>query len=229
MLPILLPARAYGSILYGLRLSFSGFGISCRGEGSAGRAVHASHVPRKTYPASLRRWRPSLVCRPKSLALSLTACALQDSTMPEPLPPAICYAIDTAAIDGNHRQQSTTRRHYLCGTAAKWRTKAVAVVIGRFCCRYCCLLGLMVRYSTGYGFRFRASGFRAAARVRQAGRFTRHTFRVKPTLPACAGGDPRLFAARNPLPYHLPPAPYKIRPCPSHCRLLYATQSTRRQ
>lgn len=54
---------------------------------------------------------------------------LQDSPPHEPLPPAICFAIDTAATNGNHRQQSPSRRHCLCGTAAKWRVKAVAVGI----------------------------------------------------------------------------------------------------
>ena len=52
MLPILLPARAFGSILYGLRLRLSVFGLLGSGEGSAGRAVHASLVPLNlTLPA----------------------------------------------------------------------------------------------------------------------------------------------------------------------------------
>ena len=117
MLPILLPARDVGSILYGLRLRLSVFGLLGSGEGSAGRAVHASHVPRKpTLPAcDLRCATATLAVAPLSPSTyRLFACALRYSTLPEPLPPAICYAIDTAAIDGNHRQQSTTRRHCLC-------------------------------------------------------------------------------------------------------------------
>lgn len=117
MLPILLPARAVGSILYGLRLRLSVFGLLGSGEGSAGRAVHASLVPRKpTLPAyDLHGVTATLAIAPLSPSTCrLFACALHDSTLPEPLPPAICYAIDTAAIDGNHRQQSTTRRDYLC-------------------------------------------------------------------------------------------------------------------
>lgn len=102
-----------GSILYGLRLRLSVFGLLGSGEGSAGRAVHASHVPRKpTLPACAVA---TLAVAPLSPSTCrLFACALQDSTLPEPLPPAICYAIDTAATNGNHRQQSTTRRHCLC-------------------------------------------------------------------------------------------------------------------
>lgn len=132
MLPILLPARAFGSILYGLRLRLSVFGLLGSGEGSAGRAVRASLVPRKpTLPAyDLRCATATLAVAPLSPSTyRLFAYALQVSTLPEPLPPAICYAIDTAAIDGNHRQQSPSRRGYLCGTAAKWRGKAVAVGI----------------------------------------------------------------------------------------------------
>ena len=65
----------------------------------------------------------------------------------------------------------------------------------------------MVRYSTGYGFRFRASGFRAAARVRQAGRFTRHTFRVN--LPC----QPAPVATLACLPPEIPcPITYRLRP-----------------
>lgn len=75
MLPILLPARAVGSILCGLRLRLSVFGLLGSGEGSAGRAVHASHVTRKppcqpTTSAVLRR--PSLLhpFRPRPIAFS---------------------------------------------------------------------------------------------------------------------------------------------------------------
>ena len=121
MLPILLPARAVGSILCGLRLRLSVFGLLGSGEGSAGRAVHASHVTRKpTLPAyDLRCATATLAVAPLSPSTyRLFACALQETTLPEPLPPAICYAIDTAATNGNHRQQSTTRRDCLCGTAA---------------------------------------------------------------------------------------------------------------
>ena len=128
MLPILLPARAFGSIFsgYGYGFRFSG----CRG---AARVRQAGRFTRHSF-------RVNLPCQPAPLATlavaplspstyRLIACALQVSTLPEPLPPDICYAIDTAAIDGNHGQQSTTRRHCLCGTAAKWRAKAVAVGI----------------------------------------------------------------------------------------------------
>ena len=120
-LPILLPARAFGSILYGLRLRLSVFGLLGSGEGSAGRAVRASHVPRKpTLPAcDLRCATATLAVAPLSPSTyRLFACALRYTTLPEPLPTAICYAIDTAAIDGNHRLQSPSRRHCLCGSAA---------------------------------------------------------------------------------------------------------------
>lgn len=79
----------------------------------------------------------------------------------------------------------------------------------------------MVRYSTGYGYGFRFSGCRGAARVRQAGRFTRHSFRVnlpcQPTTFAVLR-RPSLLHPFRPRPFAFSPAPYKIRPCPSRCR-----------
>lgn len=109
------------SCLLGLSVRFStgyGYGFRFSGYWGAARVRQAGRFTRHTF-------RVNLPCQPAPLAtlaiaplspstFRLFACALQDSTLPEPLPPAICYAIATAAIDGNHRQQSTTRRHCLC-------------------------------------------------------------------------------------------------------------------
>ena len=102
---------------FGLRLRLSVFGLSGSGEGSAGRAVHASLIPRKpTLPAyDLRCATATLAVAPLSPStFRLFACALQDSTLPEPLPLAKRKSFDTSATNGNHRQQSTTRRDCLC-------------------------------------------------------------------------------------------------------------------
>lgn len=82
MLPILLPARAVGSILYGLRQRLSVFGLLGSGEGSAGRAV--------TLPAyDLRCATATLAIAPLSPSTyRLFACALRYTTLPEPLPMA---------------------------------------------------------------------------------------------------------------------------------------------
>lgn len=78
-----MPARAYGSIFSGFRF----FGNSGSGEGSAGRAVHASHIPRKpTLPAyDIRCATSPLACLQPEMPCSST---LQDSPQPEPLPMA---------------------------------------------------------------------------------------------------------------------------------------------
>ena len=103
---------------------------------SVSSAIRAAARVRQAGRFTLHLFRVNLPCQPAPVATLANlqpempcSSTLHDSTLPEPLPPAICFAIDTAAIDGNHRQQSTTRRHCLCGTAAKWRAKAVAVGI----------------------------------------------------------------------------------------------------
>lgn len=110
MLPILLPARAVGSIISGFRF----FGNSGSGEGSAGRAVHASLVPRKpTLPACAggdpRKFaaRNALHLHPPSFD---PARAVADGET--------LSTFDQSATNSNHRQKSPSRRHCLCGTAA---------------------------------------------------------------------------------------------------------------
>lgn len=78
---------------------------------------------------------------------------------------------------------------------------------------------------SGYGYGFRFSGSWGAARVRQAGRFTRHSFRVNlPCQPATSTvlRRPSLLHPFRPRPFAFSPAPCKIRPCPSRCRRLNA-------
>lgn len=89
----------------------------------------------------------------------------------------------------------------------------------------------------GYGYRLRASAIRAAARVRQAGRFTRHTFRVNLPCQPAPVATLAILQPEMPCPTTYRLRSYEKQPCKSdgnhrnqstHDGIVYAAQPPNR-